>query len=250
MIDAEERPLLSPATPAAASEVDLGLRSFLLGVLSKVALGLLVSAGLAYVTSAVPTIRDLLFNTRVQAGHAAIGFTGLGLMVAISPLFALCLFGTGPQTRLRSTLLYWSIVSTIGASFGAVLLAYTGASVATTFAAAAAGFGALSLFGYTTKRDLSAGGAFLTTGLVGLVAAILLNLLFRSSALGLAVDTMGVLVFAGLIAYDFQRLKLMFHRSREDAVSLDVATNTGALSLYLDFVNLFQFLLALVGGRR
>jgi hypothetical protein len=250
MIDAEHPPLTPAGAAPAAQDVDLALRAFLLGVLTRVALGLVLAGAVAYAASTVPIIRDQLFSLRGAGGHPAVGFTVLGVAAAVSPLLALGLFGGGPQTRLRSALLFWSVAASIGASFGAVLLVYTGVSIATTFAAAAAGFGALCLFGYTTRRDLGALRAFLTTGLVGLIAALGLNLLLGSAALAFALNIVGVLVFAGLVAHDLQYIKLMHHRARAAGADLAIAANTGALCLFLDFVNVYQFLLLASGQRR
>lgn len=249
MIDVQPSPL-TPTGAETVPDVDLGLRSFLLGVLTRVSFGLALAGAFAYGSSAVPAVRDQLFNVRALDGHPAVSFTALGLTVALSPLLLLGLLGGGPQTRLKSRLLFWGFSASIGAAFGAVLLIYTGISIATTFAAAAAGFGALSLFGYTTQRDLGAKRAFLTTGLVGLIAAMALNLLLGSAALAFALNIVGVLVFAGLVAYDLQRIKLMHRHARESGADLEIAADSGALYLLLDFVNLFQFLLLAAGHRR
>ena len=145
--------------------------------------------------------------------------------------------------------LYWTVVALIGASLGVVGLMYTGASIASTFLITAAGFGALSLFGYTTKKDLSGFGSFLIVGVVGLIIASLVNLFLRSEAVQFAVSVIGVFVFAGLIAYDTQRLKLLYYQLGDDGARR-VASSYGALSLYINFINLFQFLLSLFGQRR
>jgi FtsH-binding integral membrane protein len=232
--------------------VDLKLRAFMVGVYNKVALGLLLSAALAYMTSAVPAIRDTLFITVTTHGARHLGgLTALGMIGACSPLLALAAFGMGAeQTPARSGLLYWIVVASVGASFGVLVLVYTTVSIAAAFLASAAGFGALSLFGYATQRDLAAHTSFLVTGLIGLIVASGLNLLLHSSAIGFVIDTIGVLIFAGLIAHDTQRLKMFYHQCEDDQTKLKTATNVGALSLYLDFINFFQFLLAFMGGRR
>jgi len=233
-----------------ATAVDPKLRAFMIGVYNKVGLGLLVSAGLAYLTSSVPEVRDLLFKTASDTPRL-IGLTELGAFTALSPLLAIVGFGmTDEVSAKRARLLYWSMVSTIGASLGVTFLAYTAASIATAFAASAAGFGALSLWGYCTKRDLKPVASFWITGLIGLLVMIGLNLIFRSPAISFAMNALGVMIFAGLIAYDTQRLKTFFHENQHDAMRMRAGTDIGALSLYLDFINLFQFLLALTGGRR
>lgn len=241
-----------PVRTGEAAAVDPQLRAFMVGVYNKVALGLLVSGGLAYLTSSLPAVRDLLFKTASSAGQVhLVGLTMLGAATAFSPIAAMLGFGmTTEVSARRARLLYWSVVTTIGASLGVMFLAYTTASVATAFAASAVGFGALSLWGYVTDRDLKAGASFCIMGLCGLLVAIGLNLLLHNPAISFVVNAVGVMVFAGLIACDTQRLKMFYLENQDDAVRMSAATDIGALSLYLDFINFFQFLLALSGGRR
>ena len=146
-------------------------------------------------------------------------------------------------------LLYWAGVASIGASLGFVFLRYTGESVASTFFVTAAAFGALSLFGYTTKKDLSGWGSFLIMGVIGLILASIVNMFLGSGMLMLIISAAGVLIFSGLIAYDTQRLKMTYYALGGDQQAMGVATGFGALSLFINFVNLFQFLLAFMGGR-
>jgi FtsH-binding integral membrane protein len=152
-------------------------------------------------------------------------------------------------TAKGAGMLYWTIVSLIGASLGVVLLRYTGESVASTFFVTAAAFGALSLFGYTTKKDLTGFGSFLIVGLFGLIIASLVSIFFPNPMLIYAINAIGVLIFAGLIAYDTQRLKMTYYQLQGHGEAMGVATSFGALSLYLNFINLFQFLLAFMGQR-
>jgi FtsH-binding integral membrane protein len=153
-------------------------------------------------------------------------------------------------TPRSSGVLYWVMVSLIGASMGWILLAFTGASVAQTFFVTAAAFGGLSLYGYTTKKDLSGFGSFLIMGMIGLVLASVVNMFLHSGVLGFVVSALGVLIFSGLIAFNTQRLKMTYYQIGGDAAGMAVATNYGALNLYLDFINLFQFLLMFMGNRR
>ncbi|KDP94772.1 membrane protein [Brevundimonas sp. EAKA] len=229
--------------------VDAGLRAFMLGVYNKMALGLLVSAGLAWATASVAPVRDALF---IVADGRLTGYTPLGLILAFAPMAVL--LGSAFLVRSASprtaSLLYWSVVALIGASFGALALRYTGRSLASTFLITATAFGALSLYGYTTRRDLSGLGTFLIMGVVGLLIASVFNLFLQSSMLMLVISSIGVLIFAGLTAFDTQRLKLTYHQLGGDAAAMGSATSFGALNLYLNFVNLFQFLLVLLGQRR
>ena len=235
--------------PAQADmSVDAGLRSFMLGVYNKVALGLVLSGALAWITSHQPVV-----NYMFQVGPGGrVGYTLLGMIVAFSPLVILLgsAFLMKSTTPRNSGVLYWTIVSLIGASLGAVFLRYTGASVATAFFATAAAFGGLSLYGYTTKRDLGPIGSFLIMGVFGLIIASLLAMFFPNPGLIFAINALGVLIFAGLIAYDTQRLKMTYYELGGNTEAMGVATNFGALSLYLDFINLFQFLLHFLGQRR
>lgn len=229
--------------------VDAGLRSFMLGVYNKVALGLLLSAALAFVTGSFPPVRDLMFNV---SPTGKVGYTLLGMIVAFAPL-AVILFGAFAMknvTPRSSGIYYWTIVSLIGAGLGVLTFVYTGASIFSTFLITAAAFGGLSLFGYTTKKDLTGFGSFLIIGLIGLVIASIVNIFLASSMMGFIISIAGVLIFAGLIAYDTQRLKMSYYEMGGDTAAQAVATNYGALSLYLNFINLFQFLLSIFGDRR
>jgi FtsH-binding integral membrane protein len=228
--------------------VDAGLRSFMLGVYNKMALGLLLSAVLAWLTGSFAPVRDLMFS--VSQGR--VGYTLLGTVVAFAPLVVILFsgFAIRNQTPKTASITYWSIVSLIGASLGVLVLRYTGASIASTFLITATAFGGLSLVGYTTKKDLTGFGSFLIMGLFGLVIASLVSMFWNPPGFSFIISVLGVLIFAGLIAYDTQRLKMTYYQLGGDQAAASVATSYGALSLYLDFINLFQFLLALFGNRR
>jgi hypothetical protein len=230
--------------------VDAGLRSFMLGVYNKVALGLLFSAALAYVTSSVPAVRDLLFV--VSPENRLVGITPLGMAVQWAPVVAILvgMFAMRNPSPRSSGIFYWAIVALIGAGLGAIGLIYTGGSIASTFLITAAAFGALSLAGYTTKKDLTGFGSFLIVGMFGLLIAMVVNIFLHSAIVYFIVNLLGVFIFAGLIAYNTQRLKMTYYQLGGNQAALGVATNYGALSLYIDFINLFLFLLRIFGGRR
>lgn len=230
--------------------IDAGLRSFMLGVYNKMALGLLVSAGIAYAVATIPAIRDLLFY--VSETGAFRGYTVPGMILAFAPLALVLISGFAMRnpSPAGSAALYWGIVSLIGASGAVWVLRYTGGSIASTFLITATAFGALSLVGYTTKRDLSGFGSFLIMGVWGIFIASIVNIWLKAPMLYWIINAVGVLIFAGLTAYDTQRLKMTYYAIGGDEAGKAVATNYGALSLYLDFINLFQFLLAFLGGRR
>jgi FtsH-binding integral membrane protein len=145
-------------------------------------------------------------------------------------------------------LLFWAFAAVMGLSMSAIFLVYTGTSIAQTFFATAAAFAGLSLWGYTTKRDLSGFGTFLIMGVIGLIVAMVINLFLQSSVMSLVISAIGVLIFAGLTAYDTQRIKSMYaYVAGTDMMGKTVIM--GALSLYLDFVNMFTFLLSFMGSR-
>jgi FtsH-binding integral membrane protein len=238
------------AAPATADmAVDAGLRAFMLGVYSKLGLGLAVAGALAWVTGNVPAVQQLLF---VQQIDGRIGLTPLGWAVQFAPLVILfgSMFAMKNPTAKGTGILYWLVVATIGAGLGILFLRYTGASIATTFFVTSAAFGGLSLFGYTTKKNLSAMGTFLIMGLIGLIIASIVNIFLQSPMLMFVISAAGVLIFSGLIAFDTQRLKMGYYDAQSmGGESLAVLTNWGALSLFINFINLFQFLLHFLGNR-
>ena len=235
---------------AADMAVDAGLRGFMLGVYNKVALGLLLSAALAFLTSSVPAVRDLLFVVTPSGRFG--GLTLPGMIVGFAPIGVMLfgMFAIKNATPRSSGMIYWAVVSLIGASLGMWVLVYTGASIASTFLITAAAFGALSLWGYVTKKDLTGLGSFLIIGLFGLIIAGVVNIFLHSPAIAFVVNILGILIFAGLIAYDTQRLKMTYYALGGDQAAMGVATNYGALSLYINFINLFQFLMQFIGVRR
>jgi FtsH-binding integral membrane protein len=231
--------------------VDVGLRSFMLGIYNKMALGLLLSAGLAYASVTVEPIAQFVFGTPF---YFVVLFGPLAILLVSS-------FVMRNPSPVAANIVYWSVVSLMGISLGAILMSYARApdgiaTVAKAFLTTAVSFGALSLWGYTTKRDLTGFGTFLMMGLFGLIAAMVVNFGFAAftgheiTGLSLAISVIGVLVFAGLTAYDTQALKFSYYQLGGNARGMAVATTYGALRLYLDFINLFLFILRLMGGRR
>ncbi|WP_421730315.1 Bax inhibitor-1/YccA family protein [Brevundimonas sp.] len=240
----------SNVAPAAADmSVDAGLRSFMLGVYNKLAVGLLVAGALAYTTGNVPAVQQLLFAV---GPDGRVGMTLLGMVVQFLPLVLLfgSMFFMKNPTAKGVNMLYWAVVASIGAGMGVLFLRYTGGSLASTFLVTAAAFGGLSLVGYTTKKDLTGMGSFLIMGVIGLILASIVNMFMQSGTFYLIISALGVLIFAGLIAYDTQRLKMTYYALGGDQQAMGVATGFGALSLFINFVNLFQFLLAFMGGNR
>ena len=217
---------------------DAGLRSYMLSVYNYMASGVLLTGIVA-----------LLF---AQSGLAAqVLSTPLRYVIMLAPLgFVMVLsFGLNRLSTGAARGLFWAFAVAMGLSLSSIFLVYTGTSIAQTFFASAAAFAGLSLFGYTTKKDLSGFGTFLIMGVVGLLVAMLINIFLQSSVMQLAISGIGVLLFAGLTAYDTQKIKSLYFQVRgSDFVGKSVVM--GALTLYLDFVNMFTFLLQFMGDRR
>ncbi len=235
-------------TVADQAAFDVGLRAHMLRVYNYMASGLALSGIVAFALFSSPELASLFFQ--VQAGRV-LGLNMLGWIAIFAPLGLLLLVGfraaqmsvTGVQA------VYWAVTALMGVSLSLLLFRYTGASVARTFFVTAAAFGALSLYGYTTKRDLSAWGKFLFMGLIGIILAGLVNMFFPSGMMSFIISVAGVLIFSALIAYDTQRIKEQYAEAWGTEMAEKVAI-FGALSLYLDFVNLFQFLMAFMGQER
>ncbi len=217
--------------------MDQGLRRYMLSIYNYMASGVLLSGIVA-----------LLFATSGLAAQVMV--TPLRWVIAFTPLafvFAMS-FGLNRMQESTLKLLFWLFSVSMGLSLSAIFLIYTGPSIATTFFATAGAFAGLSLYGYTTKRNLSGMGSFLMMGAIGLVIAMLLNLWLQSGPLALAISALGVLIFAGLTAWDTQRLRdTYYYVAGTDMMGKVVIM--GALSLYLDFINMFQFLLSFLGNR-
>ncbi|MBX4958901.1 Bax inhibitor-1/YccA family protein [Rhizobium lentis] len=226
--------------------IDQGLRAYMIKVYNLMALGLAITGVAAY----------LGFNFAVQDGQ----LTQFGVLLFQSPLRWVVIlaplavvfflsFRIHQMSVSAAQTTFWIYAALVGLSLSSIFLVYTGQSVVQTFFVTAASFGALSLYGYTTKRDLSAMGSFLMMGLFGLIIAVLVNIFLQSSALQFAISVIGVLIFAGLTAYDTQRIKELYYAADDVAVAGRKAI-MGALTLYLDFLNLFMFLLQFMGNRR
>jgi uncharacterized protein len=227
---------------------DVGLRAHMLRVYNYMASGLALSGIVAYAVFASPDIAALFFV--VQNGQV-VDMNTLGWIAIFAPLGLLMLvsFRAAQMSVGSIRAIYWAVTALMGVSLSLLLFRYTGASVARTFFITAAAFGALSLFGYTTKRDLSAVGKFLFMGLIGLILASLVNMFWPSGPMSFIISVAGVLIFSGLIAYDTQRIKNQYAEAWGSDTAEKVAI-FGALSLYLNFVNLFQFLMMFLGQRR
>ncbi len=233
------QPAVNTATvgvPRAAR--DVGLRSYMLSVYNYMASGVLLTGIVA-----------MLF---ANSGYAAqVMATPLRWLIILAPLGFVMVMSFGMNRLSTGTLqtLFWSFAVAMGLSMSTIFLVYTGTSIAQTFFAVSAGFAGLSLWGYTTKKDLSGWGTFLIMGVVGLLVAMVINLFLQSPAMMLAISAIGVLLFAGLTAYDTQRIKSVYDQVAGTDMMGKVVI-MGALNLYLDFINMFMFLLSFMGDRR
>jgi len=230
---------------------DVGLRSYMLSVYNYMASGVLLTGVVALLFANSPFFAAA-FNVVQTPRGTAIQPNLLGWVITFAPLIVVLAMNFGAARMRTSTIqaLFWGFATLMGLSLSTILFAYTGVSIAQTFFATAAAFLGLSLWGYTTKRDLSAFGTFLIMGVVGLIVAMLINLFLRSPGLDLAISAIGVLIFAGLTAYDTQRIKSVYLSVSGYGDAVARTAIFGALQLYLDFINMFLFLLRFMGDRR
>ena len=221
---------------------DQGLRAYMLGIYNHMALGLgisgLVALGIFMMGRTSPVVQALYGSP-------------LKWVIMLAPLAFVFFISFRFEKMSYQSLLgtFWAFAATMGLSLGSIFFVYKIGSIAQVFFITAAAFGAMSLYGYTTKRALSGIGSFLVMGLFGLILASLVNLFLQSSALQFAISAIGVLVFAGLTAWDTQRLKEEYDYVAGDGTLMGKASVMGALTLYLNFINMFQMLLSLFGNR-
>ena len=241
-----DRPTIA-ARPGTAAVIDEGLRAYMLKVYNYMGLGLVVTGLVAYFANAAAITAD---GTALTAWGNLLYNSPLMWVVVFAPLgFVLVLsFGINKLSVAAAQLVFWAFAAVMGLSLSSIFMVYTDASIAKVFFITAATFGAMSLWGYTTKRDLTGMGSFLFMGLIGLIIAMIVNIFLASSALEFAISAIGVLIFVGLTAYDTQKIKESYHESLGADV-LAKGAIMGALRLYLDFINLFLMLLRLFGNR-
>jgi len=217
-------------------------------VYNYMASGLALSGIVAFGLFSSPQLASVFFQV---SGGYVVGLTMMGWVATLAPLGLLLLVSFRAATMSVGAIqaVYWTVTALMGVSLSILLFTYTGASVARTFFVTAAAFGALSLYGYTTKRDLTAMGKFLFMGVIGLILAGIVNMIWPSGTMSFVISAAGVLIFSGLIAYDTQKIKDQYSEAYGTEAAEKIAI-FGALSLYLDFVNLFQFLMMFLGQRR
>jgi len=233
-----------------AIAIDAGLRAYMIRVYNYMAMGVALTGVVSWLT----------FNAAVTETAGRLMLTPFGQMIYSGPASIVLLLGTlgmvffiswrisslNPSTAFTLFMVYAAL---LGLMLSSIFLVYTGVSVTRVFFISAASFGALSLYGYTTQRDLSPIGSFMMMGLIGLIIAMLVNMFLKSTGLDFVISAAGVLIFAGLTAWDTQRIKEMYD-PQEDGTIVGRKAVMGALSLYLDFINLFLFLLRFLGDRR
>ncbi|KQU74402.1 Bax inhibitor-1/YccA family protein [Aminobacter aganoensis] len=239
------------------ASIDEGLRAYMLKVYNLMALGLAITGLAAFGTMMLATTNDPATAVATMGNGKMLTSLGVALygsplkwVVMLAPLGMVFFLSARIQSMSTSgaQTAFWVFAGLMGLSLSSIFLVYTSASIVQTFFVTAAAFGALSLFGYTTKRDLTAMGSFLIMGVFGILIAMVVNIFLQSSALQFAISAIGVLVFSGLTAYDTQKIKEMYFDGDDVLVSGRKAI-MGALTLYLDFINLFSFLLSFLGNR-
>jgi FtsH-binding integral membrane protein len=224
---------------AAALDYDEGLRSYMSRVYNYMALGVALTGVVSYFAAQSEALMTLIFTTPLQW----VVFLGpLGLVFFLSARINSLSSGT-------AQLLFWVYAASVGLMVSSIFLMYTGVSIARVFLITTIMFGSLSLYGYTTKKALSGMGSFLFMGLIGLIVAMVVNIFLQSAAMEFAISVIGVLIFAGLTAYDTQKIKETYFAVSGDGETMAKASIMGALRLYLDFLNMFLFMLRLFGGR-
>jgi uncharacterized protein len=220
------------------ASIDQGLRAHMISVYNYMAMGLAVTGLVAYLTYATPALFSLIYGTP------------LAFVVMLAPL-GIVWFVFGRMDRLSAASAqawFWGFSAIMGLSLAYIFQVYVASDIVRVFFITSATFGALSLYGYTTSRSLSAWGSFLFIGLIGIIIASVVNFFMQSSALEFAISVIGVVIFAGLTAYDTQKIKEMYLEA-DDSETMGKKAIMGALSLYLDFLNLFLMLLRLLGNR-
>ncbi len=240
------------------AQIDEGLRAHMNKVYGTMSVGLLVTAAAAWAISGlavseVPTAYQISGNTYLTELGAALYTSPLKWVVMFLPL--VMVFGFGAMINRISAagaqLFFYTFAATMGISISWIFMVFTGVSIVQTFLITAIAFAGLSLWGYTTKKDISGWGSFLIMGLIGLIVASIVNIFLGSPAIHFAISIIGVLIFAGLTAYDTQKIKTDYiqHAHAMDSEWLGKSAIMGALNLYLDFINLFMFLLQFLGNR-
>ncbi len=240
------------AAQQSTAVTDEGLRAYMLKVYNYMATGILMTGIIALITFKMSVVTDSSGSIvgLTQVGNA-IYMSGLKWLVMLAPLGIVFYmsFGINKMSAAKAQTTFWIFASLMGLSLSSILLVYTGMSITRVFFICSATFGAMSIYGYTTKRDLTKLGSFLMMGLIGIIIASIVNIFMKSSMMYFVISILGVLIFVGLTAYDTQKIKNMYAAS-DTGELIGKKAVMGALTLYLDFINLFIMLLRLFGQRR
>jgi len=233
---------------AEAVPIDAGLRAYMLRVYNYMASGLALTGAIAYAVANTPALMSLFY---ASSPEGLLQPTMLAYIAMFSPLaFVLALsFGINKMRASTAQAVFWAFAACMGLSLSHIFLSYTGTSIARVFFITSGTFAGMSLYGYTTKKDLTGWGSFLFMGLIGIIIASIVNIFLQSSAMHFVISVLGVLIFVGLTAYDTQKIKSMYAEADGSETASKKAI-MGALTLYLDFINLFIMLLRLFGDRR
>ena len=239
------------ATTKKTVVMDEGLRAYMLKVYNYMATGVLLTGVVALLTFKMSVVTEGGSIVALTEIGNAIYLSGLKWIIMLAPLGIVFYmsFGINKMSSSKAQTVFWIFAGLMGLSLSSILLVYTGLSVTRVFFITSATFGAMSLYGYTTKRDLTKFGSFLMMGLIGIIIASLVNIFLKSSMMYFVISILGVLIFVGLTAYDTQKIKNMYVASDSGEV-IGKKAIMGALTLYLDFINLFIMLLRLFGQRR
>ena len=249
MADFQRQTMGVGARSGAAAAIDQGLRAYMLKVYNYMGSGVAITGLVAYLAYSMAFVQTPAGLQPTELGMTLYG-SPLKWVIMLAPLGMVFFLSARIQKMSTSgaQLAFWLFAGLMGLSLGSIFAVYTGNSIARVFFISAAAFGGLSLYGYTTKKDLSGWGSFLIMGLIGIIIAMIVNIFLASSAMQFAISVIGVLVFAGLTAYDTQSIKEMYYVGDGEA-TMGRKAIMGALRLYLDFINLFMMLLMLFGNR-
>lgn len=224
---------------SASTTYDVGLREYMLKVYNNMGFALAISGLVSFLVANSPGLMKVIFGTPLQ------------WLVLFAPLIFVFVFSAkiNKISAASAQNYLWAFAALMGLSLAPLFIVYTGASIAKVFFITASLFGSMSLYGYTTKKDLTGMGSFLMMGLIGIIIASLVNIFLKSSGLDFVISIIGVIIFTGLTAYDTQRIKSMYYQF-SDGESISKAATMGALALYMDFINLFIMMLKFFGDRR
>ncbi|MDI1229278.1 MAG: Bax inhibitor-1/YccA family protein [bacterium] len=240
---------LADDTGAPSTVQDAGLRAYMLRIYNYMVGGLALTGGVAFLTAQTPELLNAMYSV---GSDQAVAMKPLGWVIMLAPLGVVIYlsFGLKSMSLGAAQLSFWAYAILIGLSLAVIFLGYAGADIARVFFITAVTFAGMSLYGYATRRDLTSLGSFLFVGLFGIIIASLVNMFLQSSAMQFALSVLGVVVFVGLTAFDTQKLKRLYAEMGSDGEWASKVAVMGALTLYLDFLNIFLFLLRLMGNRK